>query len=208
MKWTHSQSSRGFTLVELLIGATLSAAIMAAVLSSYIYLARGLARLANQQALETEARRTLAYFTQDVASASSITAPSGTSVLLTIPGQSGDLTVNYYYNNSGDTSFTVAPGHVVFFPVNTLTRCVYSSDGSNFTSSTVLRNIVVGGGFAIEYFDSAGNPYSDFSAYVAGIKQMSLSFTTQMGNAAAGTLTPRLTMSSSRVVLRNRALLQ
>jgi prepilin-type N-terminal cleavage/methylation domain-containing protein len=34
----------GFTLVEVLVGATLSAAIMAAVLSSYIYMGRGLGR--------------------------------------------------------------------------------------------------------------------------------------------------------------------
>ena len=73
MRLRRQNPQAAFTLVELMIGSALAATIMAAVLSTYIYLGRGLARLANQQTLETEARRTLAYFTQDVQSASGLT---------------------------------------------------------------------------------------------------------------------------------------
>src|SRR5438477_34910 len=74
-----------FTLVELLIGVTLSGMVMAAVLSSYIYLGRSFGRLANQQILESEARRTLAYFTKDVQAATGISGtPSAVGCTFTL----------------------------------------------------------------------------------------------------------------------------
>src|SRR6478735_1668555 len=84
--------SAGFTLVELLIGATLSAAIMAAVLSSYIYLGRSFGRLVNQQTLEAESRRTRAYFAQDVQSAiglDSSVSPSNSRIVLAVATATG-----------------------------------------------------------------------------------------------------------------------
>jgi len=91
----------GFTLVELLVGATLSAAVMAGVLSSYIYIGRNLARLANQQTLETEGRRTLANFSRDVRMASELTDTanlSATRVSFTVPTANSTNTITYYYN--------------------------------------------------------------------------------------------------------------
>ena len=46
-----TKSNAGFTLVEVLIGSTLAATILLAVISSYLFLGRNLTRLATQQTL-------------------------------------------------------------------------------------------------------------------------------------------------------------
>jgi prepilin-type N-terminal cleavage/methylation domain-containing protein len=198
--------SRGFTLVELLVGATLSAAVMAAVFSSYIYLGRGLARLANQQILETEARRTLGYFTQDGQTATALTDTTNLGagrMSLTVPVASGNATITYYYNsNSSATSVTIN-GTSISMEATALTRCVYN--GSTVTSQTLLRNIT---GLTLSYYDSSGNEYTNYTDYLPGIKQLSLEFSTQLGNSGNGTQTLVYQVTSNRVILRNRGFLQ
>ena len=70
MKHRSLQSRAGFTLVELLVGMSLALVVMTGVLSTFSFLGRNLNRLANQQKLESEGRRALAYFAQDVRMAS------------------------------------------------------------------------------------------------------------------------------------------
>jgi len=182
----HLSSKQGFTLVELLIGATLSAAIMAAVLSSYIYMGRQLARLANQQILETEARRTLAYFARDVRLASGISGtPSATSLTLSQPTSTGTTTVAYSYNSGAGT----------------LTRTPASG-----TPQVLLSNITTSG-LTIRYYDGSNNPYTSYLDYLSGIKQISLEFSTQLGTAGNGTQTKVYELASNRLILRNRTLL-
>lgn len=92
----NSTSSRGFTLAEVLIASALTATIMSAVLSSFIFMGRNLARLASYQALESEARRSLAYLRRDFALAQSVksgTNPTASSVTLVLPD--GEVTYAY-----------------------------------------------------------------------------------------------------------------
>jgi hypothetical protein len=189
-----------------MVGAALSATVMAAVLSSYIYLGRGLNRLANQQTLETETRRTLTYFAQDVQSATGLTGTiSATRVDILVPTATGSNTVTYYYNNSSSTTTVTVNGTSVTMAANALTRCVY--DGTTVTPQTLLRNIT-SGGLTFSYYDGAGNAYASYTNYVSGIKQLSLQFTTQAGSANNGTQTRPYEAASSRLVLRNRSYLQ
>jgi Tfp pilus assembly protein PilW len=207
------KSSAGFTLVELLVGATLSAAVMAAVFSSYIYLGRSLARLANQQVLETEARRTLGYFTQDVQAATGLTDTanlSATRLSLTVPGSTGTNTITYYYNNTANATTVTINGTSVTMEPAALTRCVH--DGSSVTSQTLLRNITDNdtttvNDLTISYYDSSANAYTGYTDYLPGIKQLALQFSTQAGNAASGTQTRVHQAMSSRVIFRNRGFL-
>jgi prepilin-type N-terminal cleavage/methylation domain-containing protein len=208
MKPARFQSQAGFTLVELMVGATLSAAIMAAVLSSYIYLGRGLARLANQQTLDTEARRTLAYFTQDVQSSSGLTDTANLSdsrLSLVVPSVTGTNTVTYYYNNTASDAAVTVNGISVTMTANALTRCVYN--GSTVTTVLLLRN-VTSSGLTLKYYDNAGNPYTSYVNYLPGIKQVSLQFTTQLGTAANNTQTLAYSSSTGRLILRNGTFLQ
>ncbi len=192
-------ASRGFTLVELLVGATLSAAVMAAVFSSYLYLGRNLARLANQQTLETEARRALGHFAQDVEQAIGISGtPTASTVTLDIPaGTSGSTTVTYTFNND-------AAGN------GTLTRTPASG-----TAVVLLRNIL-NNGLTIRYYDSDPDPaveneYPNASwpagYYLESIKQISLEFSIQTGSAPNGTQTLVHQVASNRLILRNRGFL-
>jgi Tfp pilus assembly protein PilW len=198
--------SKGFTLVELLVGATLSAAVMAAVLSSYVYLAKHFVRLTNQQSQETEGRRTLGYFTRDVQVASGIDTSltlSATRCSLTVPTTTGTNTITYYYNNGAATSVTIS-GTNVAMGANSLTRCVYN--GSTVTSQTLLRNIT-SGGLNFYYYDASGNIYTVYTDYLPGIKQMMLQFTTQAGTRGNGTQTLAYQVASSRLIVRNKAVL-
>ena len=190
--------SNGFTLVEVLIGASLALMIMTAVLTTYVSLGRNFTRSlgissSNQPSLEAQARRTLAYFIQDVRMASGLSGtPSVSAVTLTLPAGSGTMTVAYSYDSAAGT----------------LTRT--PSTGS----ALVLHSRLLSCNF--RYYDTSGNPYdSGSSPYTtafstsssSGIKQLSLGFTAQAGSSTNGTLTQLYRTDSPRVLLRNKALL-
>jgi Tfp pilus assembly protein PilW len=210
----------GFTLVEVLVGATLSAAVMAAVLSSYIYMARGLGRLANQQTLEMEGRRTLALFSQDARSASDLADTanlSATRVALTVPTASGTNTITYYYNNTPSAATVSINGTSISMPANSLTRCVYN--GTSVSAFTLLRlrninNTAVASrsDLTFRYYDSSGNEYTSYADYLSGIKQLTIEFTSANGNNKGDDTTSPQSATyqakSARSILRNRALLQ
>lgn len=187
----RSCSAAGFTLVELLIGLSLSLTIMAAVLSSYLFLGRSLSRLVNQQTLESEGRRTLAQFAQDVRAASFISGtPSVSAVTLTIPSGASTTTVAWSYNST----------------TGTLTRTPASG-----TARILVSNLT---GLHFRYYnetgaayDSGSTPYTTQTAYMSGLKQISLTFTSQIGSANNGTLTAVHYFASPRHLVRNRALL-
>jgi Tfp pilus assembly protein PilW len=209
----------GFTLVEILVGATLSALVMTAVLSSYIYMARNIARLANLQLLEAEARRTVMFFSRDARMASDLTDTtnlSGSRVSLVVPTGSGTNTITYYYNNTPSVATVSVNGSTVSMPANALTRCVYN--GSTVSALTLLRLRSVNNAaipsrndLTIRYYDASGNEYISYVNYLSGIKRLSLEFTSASGNNVDDTTTAQSVSyqaKSSQISLRNRASLQ
>jgi prepilin-type N-terminal cleavage/methylation domain-containing protein len=186
---TRSKNIRGFSLVELLVGMSLALIVMSAVLSSYLFLGRNLTRLVNQQAIETQARRTLGYFAQDVRMATDISSPSATGVTFTVKTSTGTTnTVGYTYDSTAKT----------------LTRKSPASTGT----ALILMNNISTNGLTISYYDESGNPYTTYTNYLKGIKQIALSFTARAGSSVNGTQTQLLQISSPRLILRNRDLLQ
>jgi Tfp pilus assembly protein PilW len=179
--------------VELLIGSTLAAMVMAAVLSSYIFLSKSFIRLANQQILESEARRTLAYFSKDVQAATGIFgSPSATAVTLNITTAGGTTTVAYNYDST----------------TGTLTRTP-----SGGTPLVVLRNITdnnsgTAADLTFRYYDSSSNEYTTYTNYLSGIRQISVEFATQTGVSASGTQTLVYRVATGRLLIHNNALLQ
>jgi len=179
----------GFTLVELLIGMSLSLMLMLAVLSSYVYLARQFTRTLGfssfyQPTLEAQSRRSLAYFTQDVGMASSISGtPSATNVVLVIPTSTGSTTVTYAYDNtSKQLTRTVAGGSALVLHVSLLT-CTFS------------------------YYDIYDRPYTSFTNYLPGIKKIALSFSSRTGSSANYTRTQVFQSASPRLLLKNKQVL-
>jgi prepilin-type N-terminal cleavage/methylation domain-containing protein len=212
-------NKRGFTLVEILVGATLSAAVMAAVLSSYIYMGRGLGRLANQQALETDGRRVLAFFERDVRTASSLTDTanlSATRVALIVPTATSTNTITYYYNNTPSAATVSINGSNISMPANALTRCVYN--GTTVSALTLLRlrnvnnsAVATRTDLTFRYYDSSGNEYTSYTNYLTGIKQVTVEFSALKGNNSDDSTSSQTAVylaKSARTVLRNHALLQ
>jgi len=190
-------SRAGFTLVELLVGVTLSGMVMAAVLSSYIFLARNFARLSNQQVLGAEARRTLTYFSRDVQAATGISGtPSATSVTLTLPTSSGTTTVAYAYDSAAGTFTRTPAGGTALI----LTHYITDNDASTTNDLT------------IRYYDNSSYEYTTATlsagSYLTSIKQISLEYSTQTGSSFSGTQTLVYRVASGRVLLHNNALLQ
>ena len=197
--------------------------MLAAVLSSYIFLGRQLGRLANQQTLESQARLALGTFTQDVQQATGLvtistapTSPAANRVDLTVATSTGTTkTVTYYYNNAATAAPVTINGASVSMPATSLTRCVY--DGTTVTTRTLLKNISDGdtattSDLLFRFFDATGNEYVTATltagSYLPGIKQVSLEFAAKIVTVNDGTTTPVQREASSRLTLRNRGFLQ
>jgi len=203
-------AERGFTLVELLVGMSLALMVMTAVLSTYVTLGRNFTRTlgvssANQPNLESQARRTLAMFAQDVRVATGLSGtPGATSLTLTQPTGAATKTVSYYLNATTAAVTLTLSGYSTTVPAQTLVRV----DGSNGNTLNLQSSLQVAGSNAFTYYDASGNPYTTFVNYLPGIKQVSLTITLQAGSSINGTLTPAYESDSPRLLLRNKALLQ
>ena len=205
---------RAFTLVELLVGMSLSLMVMTAVLTTYVTVGRNFTRSlglssATQPNLESQARRTLATFTQDVRMASGIVtttvpvSPSAITVTLTLPTGAGTKTVSYYINATAAAVTVTLSSYSTTVPAQSLVRV----DGSNGATLTLQSSLQVSGTNAFSYYDASGNPYTTYVNYLPGIKQLSLSFAAQAGSSTNGTLTQVYKTDSPRLLFRNKALL-
>jgi prepilin-type N-terminal cleavage/methylation domain-containing protein len=111
--------TRGFTLVEVMIGAALGSVILAGVLSTFLMLGRMGANIASYTTMDSQTRRALEDFAQDVRMANNITWNSATSITLTVPDNyvsnsnqvtyawdstAGSSTYHYFYRKPGDSA--------------------------------------------------------------------------------------------------------
>jgi Tfp pilus assembly protein PilW len=198
-----------FTLLELLIGLSLSLMVMTAVLTTYVSLGRNFTRSlglssANQPNLESQSRRTLATFAQDVRGSSGLAlAPTATSLTLTVPITTGTKTVSYYINATAAPVTVTLSGYSTTVPAQSLARV----DGGNGATLTLQSSLQVAGTNTFSYYDSSGYPYTTYVNYLRGIKQVSLTVTAQAGSSTNGTLTETYVSDSPRLLFRNRPFL-
>ncbi len=101
------QSRRGFTLVEMMVAAGISAMVLTGIMTTFLFLGRTGARFQNYNDMEAQTRRTLELFAQDVRQASTITWNSEDSVTFTVNG----LTVTYT-NTSNNFTRQIGAGTV------------------------------------------------------------------------------------------------
>jgi prepilin-type N-terminal cleavage/methylation domain-containing protein len=177
------RATRGFTLIELIVGMSLSVVLFAAILSGFTFLGRNLTRLVNTHDQEAKSRRAFHVFAKDISVATQVSSGSDVSLSLKIPGSGGTIsTVTYTYDHPVGTS-------------GTLTRT------DSLGSTVLLTNLAA---FDFNYFNGAGSPSTPGAL---GVKEVELSFTSTTGSAANGVET-RYTSVSPRLLLRNKALLQ
>jgi hypothetical protein len=161
----QNPTTAAFTLAELIIGFGLSMMIMAAVLSSYVFIARAYTKVVgfsepNQPAFEAQGRRTLDVFAADAQVALGVlTPPSATYPLsaseftLVVPRATGgtkNTTRSYggtknvtYYYNSGAAMNLVRTINAVAITVPVPAKSLVRIDWSEYTASKPLNVLTV-----------------------------------------------------------------
>ena len=105
---SHGQR-RAFTLVEVLIAATLGSAILAAILSAHIHLTRSGVRAARYAELEPQVRRGLEALAVDLRLASGLVLNGPADLTLTVPDSAGTTAqVTYAWTRDTALFFRVA----------------------------------------------------------------------------------------------------
>ncbi len=140
---------RGFTLVEVLIAATLAGAVLLAVLSSFLFLGRSGWALQSYNEMETQARKALEVFAEDTRQASAVTWNSSTSVTLVVNATS----VTYAYNagtfarTSAGTTTTLVDGITSFsflaYTINGTQISDFSTAAARLTANGTTKQIQI-----------------------------------------------------------------
>jgi Tfp pilus assembly protein PilW len=141
---------QAFTLVEVLIGATLGTMVLAGVLSTFLMLGRSGANIANYSMMETQSRRTLEELSQDIRMGESVTWTSAQSITIKVPQEYSSLTapitydnVTYSYNSTTKT-FNRVVGANTMILVRNVSSCTFERfDRVNIatTSPTATKRI-------------------------------------------------------------------
>lgn len=141
--------SRGFTLVEVMIGATLSSFVLAAVLSTFLFLGRSGANIRNYTDMETQARKALEQFAEDTRQASAVTWASSTSVTLVV--NSTNIVYSYASNSltrtAAGTSTTLLSGITAFsflaYTINGTAITDFSTATARTTANSTTKQIQI-----------------------------------------------------------------
>lgn len=96
-------AAAAFTLAEVMIAGSIGAVVLMGVLSTFLFLGRSQANVANYADMEHQAREGLEYFAQDVRQASELHWNSATNMTIRVKG----VDVTYAFN-SGDFTRTIA----------------------------------------------------------------------------------------------------
>jgi Tfp pilus assembly protein PilW len=185
----RSPRTAAFTLVEVLVGATLSAIIMMGVLTSFVFLGRSLSRLVNYQTLEAKSREALTLMRTDFGLALHVkngTTPTASSVTLTLPA--GDVT--YTYDSTAQSlrrqaTFGASQDHTL---LNNSTCACPTLTFSYFTTTL-------------------GSPISQITAgtnVAFSIKQIQVTYSLQSTGSASPQTSASYDMASATFLLRNR----
>jgi prepilin-type N-terminal cleavage/methylation domain-containing protein len=176
------RKNAGFTLAEVMMVTLISSFVFAAVLSSYVFLGRGLVREGNAESLESSSRVAIYYFTQDLSASCSLTNASSGTLGVNVGPSTSYTNIVYTYDSIQGT----------------LTRSVGAS------TTTLLTGLT---SFTFYYFDLWGIAPSPTPAGTTWIKQVSMSYTTVAGALLSGAQS-KFSMTSPPVVMKNKGLLQ
>ena len=202
---------RAFTLVEVMIGASLSSVLMAGILSTFLLMGRTSANIVNYTDIEAKARAGLEQFSREARIAYGVPSYSDTSVTLNIPDTSmsptgtgtGAYTVTYTFDGTAKTLTRTGP------PLTNPTGTV---------ATTTLINgvgLIPGTSAFLNYYryvkptsySNVGEGYfTGFTANTAAsareIKQIEVSFVLQRKDQTVAAATNKVL--SARFILRNK----
>lgn len=113
----------------MMVGAALSAFILAGVLSTFLFMGRTGANIRNYSDMESQARRALEQFAQDVRQASAVSWTNDTTIVLTVDSAS----VTYAYSSGAFTRRTTAGTTTLLSGITTFSFKAYSITGAEIT---------------------------------------------------------------------------
>lgn len=180
------RARRAFTLVEVMIGATLASFVLAAVLSTFLFMGRSGTNLRNYSDMEAQARKSLETFAEDIRQSSSITWSSATDFTVVVPQNVGPAkTVRYFYTSAEGTFKRIFDGG----------------------AATTLISGITSGTFAFKAYNVAGSEMplataANLTAANSSTKQLQISLEAQRQNTTV-TAATNLVLSA-RFILRNK----
>lgn len=164
-----------------MIGAAVSAMILAGILSTFLFLGRSGINVQNYNEMESQARKALEYFAEDVRQASAITWGSSTSVTLTVNA----IPVTYAFNNT--------------------TKIFSRQVGSSSTATPLLTGVTF---FQFKGYTITGSEINDLSTAaartLAGKSTKQLQISLEAARASTTVTTATNTVLSARFILRNK----
>lgn len=172
----------GFTLVEMMIGATISSFVLAGILSTFLFMGRSGANIQNYSDMETQARKALELFAQDTRQASAITWVSPNQLRLVVNGNNH----TYTYTNGASAN------------TGTLTRTTVIA---SVTTNTVLLTGIINPVPRTSDTQTTCTPF--FRAYnINGTEfkaiQYAVPTATELATASSGTKQLQISMEASR----------
>lgn len=173
-----------------MIGAALGAIVMAALLTTYVFLGRNLGRLASYHALENESRKALTYLAQDFSLAQRVktgTTPNSAGVTLVLPA--GEVV--YTYNSA-----TQSLRRQANFGVNT-DLTLLSNNSCQCTS------------FEFKYYTTTDGTTTDQAAPTTNVpysvKRIQVRYVVESPSSWISVKRARLEMASGRYSFHNRS---
>ncbi|HWZ94532.1 MAG TPA: hypothetical protein VNW30_04995 [Opitutaceae bacterium] len=204
--------TRAFTLVEVMVAASLGAFISSGVVSTFLMIGRTSTNLANYCDLDSNARGALETFGREVRNAGSVTAFSGTSVTLGIPDTTSSTNTLYSvtYSLATDPEFPgqqalKRTGPPLDNPAGTIgdTYPIHYVQQSNtiFKYFSLQAGYISGPGYGPGN-TAPNNEIDPATQNIAGIKQIELTLTSQRSSSTVVSATN--TVLSACFTLRNK----
>jgi Tfp pilus assembly protein PilV len=176
--------ARGHTLVEVLIAASLATFTLAGVLSSFLFLGRSGANIQNYSDMESQARKALELFAEDVRQASAITWTSNVSVTLAVNSQP----ITYTYSSTDNNFVRV---HLV--GGSSVTRVLISG----ITPNTFMFRAYTVSGVELPLANAA-------NLVAAGVNTKQLQISLEATRTNQTVVAATNTVLSARFILRNK----
>ena len=143
---TRSRRPGAFTLAEVMIGATIGSLVLVGVLSAFLMLGRSGTNIVAYTSMDTQTRRALEEFGQDVRMASDLTWNSTTSITLTVPDNYTATAnhVTYAWDNVAGSAtyrcFYRKPGTAAENDATLNRKTTYITNVTSFTFRRYNRN--------------------------------------------------------------------
>ncbi|MGH7955482.1 MAG: PilW family protein [Opitutaceae bacterium] len=170
----------GFSLVEVMVAAAIAGLVLGGVLTTFLFLGRSGANIRNYSDMESQARKGLELFAEDVRQASAIVWTSSSHLTLTV--------------NSASVAYVYSAG------VGTFSRV-------DASSNRVIMSGITPGTFTFRSFNVVGNELpltsaAELTAAGSSTKQLQISLEASRTDQTVVSATN--TVLSARFILRNK----